>query len=193
MPVRKLILTLVLAAASLPLFSQRVSSVTVPDLNGRLVSFRVYSTPSLNNVAKADLINRRILINWDRLLRYDPSDQTIRLVLAHEAGHLVYQDLSAEREYKADYFAGRTMRIEGYTSRDMAVVRQDMLRILGRGDSTHPPAEERVRITMQGYNSVASRPAQTLRASGPRTQTWNSSATSGGGGGWRKFGQNSLR
>jgi len=78
------------------------------------------------------------------------------------------------------------MRIEGYTSRDMAIVRQDMLRILGRGDSTHAPSGERVRITMQGYNSVASRPAR---------QTWNASSNynGGGGGGWRRFGPSSLR
>ena len=182
MSVRKLILTFSLMA--LAAWGQRVSSITVPGLDGRQVTFPVYSVPGMNNIAKADIANGTILVNWQRLMRYQPSSQLIRLMLAHEAGHLLHQDLSAEREDRADYFAGRTLRIEGYTARDMAIVRQDMLRILGRGDSTHAPSAERVRITMQGYNSVVSRPAR---------QTWNASSSYGAGGGWRRFGPNSLR
>lgn len=185
MPVRKLILTLALIALAGMAWGQRVNSITVPSLDGRSsVTFPVYSVPGLNNIAKADIANGTILVNWQRLMRYQPSSQLVRLMLAHEAGHLLHRDLSAEREDRADYFAGRTMRIEGYTSRDMAIVRQDMLRILGRGDSTHAPSGERVRITMQGYNSIANRPAR---------QTWNTSSTYGGGGGWRRFGPSSLR
>lgn len=184
MLVRRLVLTLVLTAvAAATAWGQRVSSITVPDARGRMVTFPVYSVPSLNNLAKADLTNRKILVNWQKLQRYQPSEQLVHLVLAHEAGHLLHQDLSEVREDRADYFAGRTMRLEGYTSRDMAIVREDMLRMLGRGDSTHAPAEQRVRITMQGYNSVASRPAQTLRAgSSPAL------APSTSNGGWRRFG-----
>jgi hypothetical protein len=185
MSVRKLILTFsLMALAASAAWGQRVSSITVPGLDGRQVTFPVYSVPGMNNIAKADIANGTILVNWQRLMRYQPSSQLIRLMLAHEAGHLLHQDLSAEREDRADYFAGRTLRIEGYTARDMAIVRQDMLRILGRGDSTHAPSAERVRITMQGYNSVVSRPAR---------QTWNASSSYGAGGGWRRFGPNSLR
>jgi hypothetical protein len=121
------------------------------------------------------------LVNWERLLSYNPSPQLVQLVLAHEAGHLLQRDTSAQREQRADYFAGRAMRIEGYTSRDMAQVREEMLRILGRGDATHPPAEQRVQITMRGFNSVVSTPVRP-------TQTQTPTAA----GGWRHFGQSPL-
>jgi len=173
-----------------PAFGQRVKSVTVPDLRGRMVSFRVFSSPGLNNIAKADLAGNLILVNWERLLSYNPSPQLVQLVLAHEAGHLLQRDTSQQREQRADYFAGRTMRIEGYTSRDMDLVGQEMRRILGRGDATHPPSEQRVQITMRGYNSIAAPvQAQTQPVTTQATQTQNPTRS----GGWRHFGQNSLR
>lgn len=196
---RRLSLILGLMAMSLPAWGQRVKSVTVPDLKGHMVTFPVYSSPGMNNVAKADIAGGLILVNWERLLGYTPSSQLVHLVLAHEAGHLLEQDYSAQREERADYFAGRAMRIEGYTTRDMALVRYDMLRILGRGDGTHPPAAQRVAITMRGYNSIANAGAGTLQAGNSRTNpTTNPSSGGATGpydstGGWRHFGQNSLR
>ena len=170
------IVFLLLMTCASAAWGQRVRSITVPDLKGKLVNLPVLSSPALNNIAKADLAGGMILVNWERLMALRPSSQLIQLVLAHEAGHLLQQDTSPSREKKADYFAGRAMRMEGYTSRDMEIVRVDMLRILGRGDASHPPAAERVDITMQGYNSIAA-----------RTLTTASSAVSSSG--WRHFGQ----
>jgi hypothetical protein len=165
---------------SSPGWGQRVRSITVPDLRGTLVNLPVVSSPAMNNIAKADLADGVILVNWERFLALRPSAQTIQLVLAHEAGHLLQQDTSINREKRADYFAGRAMRMEGYTSRDMEIVRADMLRILGHGDATHPPAAERVEITMRGYNSIATR---------PQTTTSGGVSSGGSSGGWRHFGQ----
>jgi hypothetical protein len=183
------VLFLLLMTLAAPAWGQRVKSITVPDLHGKLVTFSVWSSPAMDNIAKADLAYNVILVNWERLLRLNPSPQLVQVVLAHEAGHLLQRDTSAQREALADYFAGRAMRIEGYTSRDMAIVRGEMLRILGQGDATHPPAAERVQITMRGYNSVAA-PVQSVARNNASIRPPNAVADSGG---WRHFGQNSLR
>jgi hypothetical protein len=177
------IAVLLLVSLAGSIWGQRVRSITVPDLRGKLVNLPVLSSPGLNNIAKADLAGGMILVNWERLLALRPSTQTIQLILAHEAGHLLQQDTSENRERKADYFAGRALRMEGYTYSDMEIVRRDMLRILGRGDSTHPPAAERVQITMQGYNSIQARPQTAIRAQAAASTQAPSS------GGWRHFGQ----
>jgi hypothetical protein len=123
----------------------RVDMVRALSVNGSRVSIPVYMMPpnSIGDLARGG--PGGILV--------DPSInqqnyEFYQYVLAHEAGHAV----GITTETGADYYAGKLLRLEGFTPRQMNAVCWEMLRVLSPdGDATHPPSSVRVRIVMAGY------------------------------------------
>ena len=112
---------------------------------GNMVAVPVIVTPGLGDIARGG--NGRVLV--------DPYLMTLpfefqQLVFAHEGAHAI----GIMNEAQADYFAGVTLRIAGFTPNQMQTVFACMLQFLSpMGDGRHPPSRQRVGIVQAGYAS----------------------------------------
>jgi hypothetical protein len=133
----------VLLGAAAANAQQIIGQVNALTLNGMPVSFPEVMTPGLGDLAKAG--NGVVLV--------DPAiSQTgfefQQYLLAHESGHLV----GLPAETSADAYAGRLLKIAGFTPTQMQVVYSGMLQFLSPvGDATHPPSPARVEIVRSAY------------------------------------------
>ena len=142
----------------------QVWSYTAIARSGNPVTFRVVANSKQKSHGVATYADNVIHVNWKKLREHNASPQFVQFVLAHEAGHLIMRDRGIGSESTADFYAGKMLRLAGFTADDMATLQRDMLRIYGGGDDKHPGNSQRVMVLMRGYNSTASRAAPLVSA-----------------------------
>ena len=123
---------------------QVVGSVRAPAPNGLVVSVPVVMQSGLGDDARG----------WNGVVYVDPKVRQMpyefqQMLFAHEAYHAIWHSAS---ETDADAFAGRVLRIAGFSPAQMDAVLRQMIQFLSpTGDASHPPASTRVQIVRQAY------------------------------------------